>query len=78
MSVEIIDKFEVSAISDIDKQPDARQWKIPTPRAIFRVGIKLFRIQHPLINSLMTYDTQYNNREIEYIDHNCSSDASSL
>ena len=25
-------------------------------------------IQHPLIHSLMTYDTQYNNREIEYID----------
>ena len=35
-------------------------------------------IQHPLIHSLMTYDTQYNNREIEYIDHNYSSDASSL
>ena len=33
-------------------------------------------IQHPLIHSLMTYDTQYNNREIEYIDHNYSSDAS--
>ena len=26
----------------------------------------------------MTYDTQYNNREIEYIDHNYSSDDSSL
>ena len=35
-------------------------------------------IQHPLIHSLMTYDKQYNNREIEYIDHNYSSDASSL
>ena len=35
-------------------------------------------MQHPLIHSLMTYDTQYNNREIEYIDHNYSSDASSL
>ena len=35
-------------------------------------------IQHPLIHSLMTYDTQYNNREIEYIEHNYSSDASSL
>ena len=30
------------------------------------------------IHLLMTYDTQYNNREIEYIDHNYSSDASSL
>ena len=35
-------------------------------------------IQYPLIHSLMTYDTQYNNRDIEYIDHNYSSDASSL
>ena len=26
----------------------------------------------------MTYDTQYNNREIEYIDHNYTSNASSL
>ena len=34
--------------------------------------------QHPLIHSLMTNDTQYKNREIEYIDHNYSSDASSL
>ena len=30
-------------------------------------------IQHPLIHSLMAYDTQYNHREIEYIDHNYSS-----
>ena len=30
------------------------------------------------LNSFMTYDTQYNNREIQYIDHNYSSDASSL
>ena len=35
-------------------------------------------IQHPLIHSLMTYDSQDNNKEIEYIDHNYSSDASSL
>ena len=35
-------------------------------------------IQHPLIHSLMTYGTQYNNGEIEYIDHNYSSDASPL
>ena len=31
-----------------------------------------------LFHSLMTYDTQYNEREIEYIEHNYSSDASSL
>ena len=31
-------------------------------------------IHHPLILSLMTYDTQYNNRDIEYMDHNYSSD----
>ena len=35
-------------------------------------------IQHPLIYSLMTHDTQYNNRDIEYIEHNYTSDASSL
>ena len=35
-------------------------------------------IQHPIIHSLMTYDKQYNNRDIEYIDHNYSSYASSL
>ena len=34
-------------------------------------------IQHPLIHPLMTYDTQYNNREVEYIEHNYSSDTSS-
>ena len=39
---------------------------------------EVYHIQHPLIHSLMTYDTQYNNREIEYIEHNYSSDASSL
>ena len=41
-------------------------------------SIKTCYLQHPLIHSLMTYDTQYNNREIEYIEHNYSSDASSL
>ena len=35
-------------------------------------------IQHPLIHSLMTYDTRNNNKEIECIDHNYSSDDSSL
>ena len=47
----------------------------PTTRSV--QDINKF-IQHPLIHSLMTYNTQYNNREIEYIDHNYSSDASSL
>ena len=35
-------------------------------------------IHHPLIHSLMTYDTQYNNRDIQYIEHNYSSEDSSL
>ena len=35
-------------------------------------------MQRSLIHSLMTYDRQYNDREIEFIDHNYSSDASSL
>ena len=35
-------------------------------------------IKYPLIHSLMTYDTQYNNREIEYMEFNHSSDASNL
>ena len=52
--------------------------QIPLPDMTWSVkDINKF-IQHPLIHSLMTYDTQCNNREIEYIDHNYSSDASSL
>ena len=35
-------------------------------------------IQHPLIHSLITYDMQYKNREIQFIERNYSSDASSL
>ena len=51
---------------------------IPLPDMTWSVkDINKF-IQHPLIHSLITYDTPYNNREIEYIDHNYSSDASSL
>ena len=57
---------------------DIMKNQIPLPDMTWSVkDIKKF-IQHlPLIHSLMTYDTQYNNREVEYIDHNYSSDASS-
>ena len=59
-------------------QLDIMKNQIPLPDMTWSVkDINKF-IQHPLIHSLMTYDTQYNNREIEYIDHNYSSDASSL
>ena len=34
-------------------------------------------IHHPSIHMLLAYDTEYNNREIEYVDHDFSSDASS-
>ena len=51
--------------------------KIPLPDMTWSVkDINKF-IHHPLIHSLMAYDTQYNIREIEYIDHNYSSDDSS-
>ena len=59
-------------------QLDIMKNQIPLPDMTWSVkDINKF-IQHPLIPSLMTYDTQYNNREIEYIEHNYSSDASSL
>ena len=59
-------------------QLDIMKNQIPLPDMTWSVkDINKF-IQHPLIHSLMTYDTQYNNREIEYINHNYSSDASSL
>ena len=52
--------------------------KIPLPDMTWCVkDINTF-IHHPLIHSLTTYDTQYNNREIEYMEHNYSSDSSSL
>ena len=58
---------------------DIMKNQIPLPDMTWSVkDINKF-IQHPLIHSLITYDTQYNNnREIEYIDHDYSSDASSL
>ena len=60
-------------------QMDIMKNQIPLPYMTCSVkDINKF-MQHPLIHSLMTYDTQYtNNREIEYMDHNYSSDASSL
>ena len=59
-------------------QMDMMKKQIPLPDMTWSVrDINKF-IQHPLIHSLMTYNTQYNNRDIEYIDHNYSSDASSL
>ena len=58
-------------------QMDIMRNKIPLPDMKWSVkDINTF-IQHPLIHSLMTYDTQYS-REIEYIDHNYSTDSSSL
>ena len=59
-------------------QLDIMKNKIPLPDMTWSVKDINNFIQHPLIHSLMTNDTQYNNREIEYIEHNYSSDASSL
>ena len=57
---------------------DIMKNQIPLPDMTWSVkDINKF-IQHPLIHSLMTYDIQNNNREIEYMDHNYSSDASNL
>ena len=54
------------------------QNQIPLPDMTWSIQDINKWIQHPLLHSLMAYDTQYNDREIEYIDHNYSSDASSL
>ena len=59
-------------------QMDIMKNQIPLPDMTWTVNDINKFIQHPLIHSLMTYDTQYNSREIEYIDHNYSSDANSL
>ena len=59
-------------------QMDIMKNQIPLPDMTWSVKDLNTFIQHPLIHSLMIYDTQYNNREIEYIEHNYSSDASSL
>ena len=52
--------------------------KIPLPDMSWSVKEINNFIHHPLVHSLMTYDTQYNHREIEYIEHNYSSEGSSL
>ena len=58
-------------------QRDIMKNLIPLPDMTWSVkDINTF-IQHPTIHLLMTYDTQYNAREIEFIEHNCSSEASS-
>ena len=57
---------------------DIMKNQIPPPDMTWLVKDLNKFIQHPLIHSLMTHDTQYNNREIEYIEHNYSSDASSV
>ena len=45
-------------------QMDIMKNKIPLPDMTWSVkDINTF-IQHPLIHSLMTYDTQYNDREL--------------
>ena len=59
-------------------QMDIMKNKIPLPDMSWSVKDLNTFIQHPLIHSLMTYDTQYNDREIEYMEHNYSSDDSSL
>ena len=59
-------------------QLDIMKNKIPLLDMTWSVKYINTFLQHPLIYSLMTYDTQYNNREMEYIDHNYSSDDSSL
>ena len=52
--------------------------QIPLPDMTWSVKDLDKFIQHPLIHSLMVYDIHYNNGEIEYIEHNYSSDASSV
>ena len=59
-------------------QMDIMKNQIPLPDMTWSVKAINTFIQHPLIHSLMAYDTQYNIREIEYIEHNFSSDDSSL
>ena len=59
-------------------QMDIMKNRIPLPDMTWSVKDIEAYIQNPLIHSLMTYDTQYNVKETEYLDHNYSSDASSL
>ena len=55
-------------------QLDIMKNKIPLPDTTWSVKDMNTFIQH----TLMINDTQYNNRDIKYIDHNYSSDDSSL
>ena len=55
-------------------QVDILKYKITLPDMTWNVKELDKFIQHPLIHSLRTIQ----HREIEYIDHNCSLDASSL
>ena len=59
-------------------QIDIMKNKIPLPEMSWSVkDINMF-IHHPIIHSLMKYNTDYNIREIEYIEHNYSTDDTSL
>ena len=54
-------------------QMDVMKNKIPLPDMSWSAkDINTF-LQQPVIHTLTAYDTQYNTREIEYIDHNYSS-----
>ena len=62
----------------VSLQMEIMKNKIPLPDMTWSVkDINTF-IENPLVHSLMTYDTRYNSREIEYIEHNYSSEDSSL
>ena len=59
-------------------QMDIMQNKNPLPDMSWSViEINKF-LHHPTIHSLMAYNTQYITKDIEYIEHNYSSGASSL
>ena len=52
--------------------------KIPLPDMTMSVkDINKF-VHHPLIYSLTAYEKEYNTREIVFLEHNYSSDSSSL
>ena len=55
-------------------QFDIMKNKIPLPDMKWSVNDINKFMQHPLIYSLMTHDTQYNNREIIFVEHSFSSD----
>ena len=57
-------------------QMDIMKNRIPLPDMKWSVRDMNTFIQHPKIYQMKTYDTQYNNKEIEFMEHNYSSDAS--